>query len=830
MSDKSGKKLKPKGGGARARPNANANIFSSTVSSTPSQSALPTPPTTQAESETAERPPATTEAQEPPTKRRRVDENVSGRESSRQASDEAQILADAAVVDGLKNQTLSTEADGEVRTQNDEHEEINQQDPTKMPVLEEPASTSREAAGSEPATSTPQADDIVPLDRDPGTERHIASEPAHQRPIQQHSGSANEVAGPSMPQRPSTPRSRRSKSRERSPAVSTNQHEVEVESGREYGLGNDRGSDETNPVPVAHSGAANRKRNASRPLRRPRQQESDQQNATTDPIDATHESRTDADLASQAATAVMVAPTEGPSAQPTDAHEQDLDADERVSSEQPAAKKTRKTRSVEKPAPSVEVGAAKRGRKSGKNKIHPGPQEQDSLAVGPDQVDEDGIDVAENREGAATSAHPTVRRAKVRTKAGSSRRSKTRIGSTTADDNADEDAAENDNRRRDAESPMFEAETDVAPSSTRRQKPRGAASGVEESFVEGDASARQRKPKRKKRKPLNVALEDESDPEKHEINESQVTMTQLTRDTGKGVMGRIEKKMLDIDWDEVKRKRQEAEEREYEEAERERREQEIDARLDRAGEQAADDQSAPRTKIVNGEIIVDTDSLAIDRHAATIAQAEGAVVEENEEDDITKKVNQHSHIHDNRRDPEERRIMKMKSDPWNAEETDRFFHALGMFGTDFYIISTMFPGKTRRQIKLKFIREERKDMAYINRVLLGLTEENHEMDLAKYAEATGRDESDYKNPQQIEQELREAESKQKEDIERQKQVAVEAQREKQRKAAEKQEAAKRERAAKRAAKKAKRNQPEGNAAAYHDGTEEIVAAGDDGAS
>lgn len=48
------------------------------------------------------------------------------------------------------------------------------------------------------------------------------------------------------------------------------------------------------------------------------------------------------------------------------------------------------------------------------------------------------------------------------------------------------------------------------------------------------------------------------------------------------------------------------------------------------------------------------------------------------------------------------------TDKWTSEELNQFYQALSMFGTDFSLISQLFPHRTRKQIKLKFNLEERK--------------------------------------------------------------------------------------------------------------------------
>ena len=50
---------------------------------------------------------------------------------------------------------------------------------------------------------------------------------------------------------------------------------------------------------------------------------------------------------------------------------------------------------------------------------------------------------------------------------------------------------------------------------------------------------------------------------------------------------------------------------------------------------------------------------------------------------------------------------KQLSQKWTTEETEKFFHALRTFGTDFTLMEGMFKGRDRRQIKAKFKKEER---------------------------------------------------------------------------------------------------------------------------
>jgi hypothetical protein len=57
------------------------------------------------------------------------------------------------------------------------------------------------------------------------------------------------------------------------------------------------------------------------------------------------------------------------------------------------------------------------------------------------------------------------------------------------------------------------------------------------------------------------------------------------------------------------------------------------------------------------------------------------------------------------------------SNRWNAAETDLFYEALVMCGTDFSMVQTLIPHRTRAQIKGKYKLEEKANLARINAAL-----------------------------------------------------------------------------------------------------------------
>ncbi|KAL8805896.1 MAG: hypothetical protein Q9182_001677 [Xanthomendoza sp. 2 TL-2023] len=109
----------------------------------------------------------------------------------------------------------------------------------------------------------------------------------------------------------------------------------------------------------------------------------------------------------------------------------------------------------------------------------------------------------------------------------------------------------------------------------------------------------------------------------------------------------------------------------------------------------------------HGEIMIDTESLQVDRHALAAVERQQGQLETVEENYLSKPaVNSWTHA------------IREKPSSWSEELTDEFYDALRMFGTDFDMIGRMLR-KTRRAIKLKFTREERLDPDRINQTLLG---------------------------------------------------------------------------------------------------------------
>ncbi|KAJ6024600.1 hypothetical protein N7540_005397 [Penicillium herquei] len=255
---------------------------------------------------------------------------------------------------------------------------------------------------------------------------------------------------------------------------------------------------------------------------------------------------------------------------------------------------------------------------------------------------------------------------------------------------------------------------------TRKRKASKAAAS--------DADGTQ-KPKKTRRRQREVTPEDA---ETVEILPNVIKMSELCKDlkTGRKSKREVELRRLDVEEQERKQKAQEtgtpADTPKNSDGDKNKKSDE-----DRLDEGAA--QAGPVMRIVNGEIVLDATSLEVDRHAD--AQRDVGDMITVEENQLTRRVNQSTYG------------KRSKTETWDEENSDLFYRGLRMFGTDFQMISKLFPGRSRRQIKLKFNNEERKDPQRITATLLGPREI---IDIATYEEMTNQT---YDDPTEIQREL-----------------------------------------------------------------------------
>ncbi|KAI9934083.1 hypothetical protein ASPWEDRAFT_24388 [Aspergillus wentii DTO 134E9] len=274
-------------------------------------------------------------------------------------------------------------------------------------------------------------------------------------------------------------------------------------------------------------------------------------------------------------------------------------------------------------------------------------------------------------------------------------------------------------------------------------KPRSKRSTRSGSNENARGTGRQRRPRaaRKPREPTPEGAETV------EIAPAMMKMSDLCKDLRTGKLSKRETELRNMEIAEQERK-----EKAQQEGEAGEQQTPIKQNGDAASPSAAaaeedgsldkKQQAGPVMRIVNGEIVLDTASLQVDRHAdaaRNVGELEDVV-----ENSLTRKINQSTYG------------KRSKTESWDEEMTDLFYRGLRMFGTDFMVISKMFPGRSRRQIKLKFNNEERKDPQRIKETLMGPRET---IDIATYSEMTN---TVYDDPRAIQRELDE-EKKQIED-------------------------------------------------------------------
>ena len=144
----------------------------------------------------------------------------------------------------------------------------------------------------------------------------------------------------------------------------------------------------------------------------------------------------------------------------------------------------------------------------------------------------------------------------------------------------------------------------------------------------------------------------------------------------------------------------------------------------------------PSVRIVNGQLVHDESSRTIDR-VALANEARGddeAVVVV---DSLSHKVNSGTYM------------KKERKSKWNEAMTDQFYDGLRMFGTDFSMICKMFPGKSRKAVKLKFSKEEKSFPEKIKSTLLG---ERLPVDMEEFSKLSN---TVYRDPKELERDIAE---------------------------------------------------------------------------
>lgn len=118
---------------------------------------------------------------------------------------------------------------------------------------------------------------------------------------------------------------------------------------------------------------------------------------------------------------------------------------------------------------------------------------------------------------------------------------------------------------------------------------------------------------------------------------------------------------------------------------------------------------APQVRVVDGAIVYDekfSAALSIPSAASATADIEQELEYVDEDDENGKHLTSATYS-----------TRAKGSNRWSPAETDLFYEALSMCGTDFSMVQTLFPHRTRPQIKGKYKLEEKSNPNRINAAL-----------------------------------------------------------------------------------------------------------------
>jgi transcription factor TFIIIB component B'' len=157
--------------------------------------------------------------------------------------------------------------------------------------------------------------------------------------------------------------------------------------------------------------------------------------------------------------------------------------------------------------------------------------------------------------------------------------------------------------------------------------------------------------------------------------------------------------------------------------------------------------------MVDGQIQLQYDSTMVNPEADADREIENYEVIE--ERDLTTRITSRSFLKNNKRFPNDF-ILPGQGKRWTAADTELFYEGLQHFGTDFQMISHMFPGSTRRSMKLKFTREERDNPVRVREILLSKATIVSHWD--SFMEVSQMDEEKFANADAIKQEMADEEA------------------------------------------------------------------------
>lgn len=309
--------------------------------------------------------------------------------------------------------------------------------------------------------------------------------------------------------------------------------------------------------------------------------------------------------------------------------------------------------------------------------------------------------------------------------------------SATVHDTAEEDGAEGG-----AEGQAGENGEPVARRQPKPRQPKRKRKAVIADGAKGEQDAAQ--PKRKGRPPREPTP---SDAEEQEIDpESTFMDTIASRNIRVGKLSDREKAMRAINWEDIKQRRREEDTRKVTSR----------AELEAAEKLQIEEApviEGPRYVMIDGNIQLLQSSTTMNREADADREIDNYEVVE--ERSLTTRITSRSFLKNNKRFPNDF-ILPGQGKRWTAADTELFYEGLQHFGTDFQMISHMFPGSTRRSIKLKFTREERSDPERVREILLSRSTINTNWD--GFIQASQMNEGRFADADEIKRQLAEEEA------------------------------------------------------------------------
>ena len=120
---------------------------------------------------------------------------------------------------------------------------------------------------------------------------------------------------------------------------------------------------------------------------------------------------------------------------------------------------------------------------------------------------------------------------------------------------------------------------------------------------------------------------------------------------------------------------------------------------------------APQVQVIDGNIVINPQSLTV----SAAAEKDAGLSDFKRVEENGTRLNSSTYMN------------RAKAEKWSKDDTELFYRAMTQFGTDFSLIARLFPGRTRRQVKRKYLIEDRADPRRVERCI-----SNRETDPAIY--------------------------------------------------------------------------------------------------